>query len=222
MEKDPFDVLGVQHGADTAVVTAAYKALCKKYHPDLNPDDKEAAKKMQEINDAYTAIKKGDYESEEYYHPERKAPEQGAQSTQSAFQNPGYQQYQTGYGNPYINVDPYLNNNPPQGPNDPGKGGKGKKVWYYNGVEMPLWKALLHQAWDRWLSQLLLYVLVPLLIIFILFKVFTGHGLGGEAKKSKDDIQKSLTQKEAMVALPESIPQITAPDGNTYDVILTR
>ena len=60
MFKDPYDVLGVPKGASLDEVTKAYRKLAKKYHPDLNPGDAEAARKMSEINEAYDRIKRGD------------------------------------------------------------------------------------------------------------------------------------------------------------------
>ena len=57
MAKDPYSVLGVSPGASDDEVTKAYRKLAKKYHPDLNPGDEEAARKMSEINDAYEQIK---------------------------------------------------------------------------------------------------------------------------------------------------------------------
>lgn len=63
MYQDPYKVLGLSPGASDEEVTKAYRKLAKKYHPDLNPDDKEAAKKMSEINAAYEQIKNGDTSS---------------------------------------------------------------------------------------------------------------------------------------------------------------
>ena len=60
MYQDPYKVLGLSPGASDEEVTKAYRKLAKKYHPDLNPNDKEAAKKMSEINAAYEQIKNGD------------------------------------------------------------------------------------------------------------------------------------------------------------------
>ncbi len=54
---DPYKVLGVSPDATDEEVKKAYRLLAKKYHPDLNPGDAAAAKKMQEINAAYEQIK---------------------------------------------------------------------------------------------------------------------------------------------------------------------
>ena len=58
--RDPYEVLGVPRGASDEEVTKAYRKLAKQYHPDLNPGDTEAARKMSEVNEAYDRIKKGD------------------------------------------------------------------------------------------------------------------------------------------------------------------
>ena len=56
---DPYRVLGLSPGASKDEVTKAYRKLAKKYHPDLNPGDEEAAKKMAEVNAAYDSIMNG-------------------------------------------------------------------------------------------------------------------------------------------------------------------
>ena len=59
MITNPYRVLGVPDGASEEECAKAYKKLAKKYHPDLNPNDKEAERKMAEINSAYDQIKNG-------------------------------------------------------------------------------------------------------------------------------------------------------------------
>ena len=57
MARDPYSVLGVSPDASDEEITKAYRKLAKKYHPDLNPGDEEAAKHMAEVNEAYEKIK---------------------------------------------------------------------------------------------------------------------------------------------------------------------
>lgn len=57
MIDDPYKILGVSRDATDEEIKRAYRQLAKKYHPDRNPGDAEAAKKMQQVNAAYEQIK---------------------------------------------------------------------------------------------------------------------------------------------------------------------
>lgn len=67
MIDDPYKVLGVSRDASDEEIKKAYRRLAKKYHPDLNPGDAEAARKMQEVNAAYEQIKEPEKASQSGY-----------------------------------------------------------------------------------------------------------------------------------------------------------
>lgn len=51
-KRDLYEVLGIEKGASDEDIKKAYRKLAKKYHPDLNPGDKEAEEKFKEVNEA--------------------------------------------------------------------------------------------------------------------------------------------------------------------------
>lgn len=55
--KDYYQILGVSKSAPKEEISKAYKKLARKYHPDLNPDDKNAENKFKEVNEAYEVLK---------------------------------------------------------------------------------------------------------------------------------------------------------------------
>lgn len=54
--KDYYEILNVSRDASQDEIKSAYRKLAKKYHPDLNPNDKEAEQKFKEINEAYEIL----------------------------------------------------------------------------------------------------------------------------------------------------------------------
>ena len=75
-KRDYYEVLGVQKDATDDMLKKAYRKLAKKYHPDVNPGNAEAAEKFKEASEAYTVL--SDHEkraSADMPHLSRAAPD---------------------------------------------------------------------------------------------------------------------------------------------------
>ncbi len=59
-KRDYYEVLGVDKNADDAALKKAFRQLAKKYHPDMNPGDKEAEQKFKEVQEAYAVLSDAD------------------------------------------------------------------------------------------------------------------------------------------------------------------
>lgn len=90
--RDPYEVLGIQRGASDDEIKKAYRAQCKRWHPDLNPNDPTAEEHFKEVQAAYDAITKG----------ETGGPQTGGYG---GYQS-GYSQQQNGYGD-FGGFDPF-------------------------------------------------------------------------------------------------------------------
>ena len=56
-ERDYYEILGVNKGANADEIKKSFRKLAMQYHPDRNPNDKEAEAKFKEINEAYEVLK---------------------------------------------------------------------------------------------------------------------------------------------------------------------
>ena len=75
MAKDYYKILGVDKNASADDIKKAYRTLVKKYHPDLHPNDKEAAEKFKEINEANEVL--SDDKKRKQYDFEQEHPNMG-------------------------------------------------------------------------------------------------------------------------------------------------
>ena len=55
-KRDYYEVLGIGRNADAKEIKKAYRKLAKKYHPDMNPGDKQAEQKFKEVTEAYNVL----------------------------------------------------------------------------------------------------------------------------------------------------------------------
>ena len=54
--KDYYDMLGVHKNANDEEIKRAYRKLAMKFHPDRNPNKKDAEERFKEINEAYAVL----------------------------------------------------------------------------------------------------------------------------------------------------------------------
>ena len=54
--RDYYKTLGVERGASESEIKSAYRKLARKYHPDVNPNNKEAETRFKQINEAYQVL----------------------------------------------------------------------------------------------------------------------------------------------------------------------
>lgn len=90
---DPYKVLGISPGASQDEIKKAYRKKAKECHPDLHPNDPEAARKMNEINEAYDMLQNpAKYKAKQ--EQEQRRYQYQSQYNQTSRQNHSYGQYQ--------------------------------------------------------------------------------------------------------------------------------
>lgn len=106
--RDPYEVLGIAHGASDDEIKKAYRAKCKRWHPDLNPGDPTAEEHFKEVQAAYDAITKGDTGPQgggnpygAYY------GQQGGYGSQQSYGQQGYRQQTYGGFDGFEGFDPF-------------------------------------------------------------------------------------------------------------------
>ena len=98
---DYYKILGVDKTATTDTIKKAYRKLARKHHPDLNPNDKEANKKFQQINEANEVLsdpekrKKYDQYGKDWKHAEEFEKQK---QSQRQYSNQGGQMFAGEYG----------------------------------------------------------------------------------------------------------------------------
>jgi curved DNA-binding protein len=96
---DYYKILGINKKATENDIKKAYRKMARKYHPDLNPDDKEAERKFKEINEANEVLsnpenrKKYDKYGKDWKHAEEFEKAQQQQQYQSSRRQRGSAQY---------------------------------------------------------------------------------------------------------------------------------
>ncbi|MES3018036.1 MAG: J domain-containing protein [Bacteroidota bacterium] len=99
---DYYQALGITKSASDKDIKAAYRKMARKYHPDVNPNDKDAQKKFQDINEANEVLsdpekrKKYDQFGKDWKHADQF--QAGQQSQQRQQQSRGQQDFGGGFG----------------------------------------------------------------------------------------------------------------------------
>src|SRR4029078_8988489 len=99
---DYYQVLGVNKNATEEEIKKAYRKLARKYHPDLNPNDKEANKKFQQINEANEVLsdpekrKKYDQYGKDWKHAEEFEKARQQQQRQRQYSSGGSESFLEG------------------------------------------------------------------------------------------------------------------------------
>jgi curved DNA-binding protein len=102
---DYYKILGLDKGASAEDVKKAYRKLARKYHPDVNPNNKEAHKRFQEINEANEVLsdpekrKKYDQYGKDWKHAEEFEKARQQQQRQRTYSGGGEEYFGGGEGN---------------------------------------------------------------------------------------------------------------------------
>lgn len=97
--KEYYKMLGVNEGSTKDEIKKAFKKLARKYHPDLNPNNKEAEEKFKKLSEAYNVLsddeKRKEYDSGEFKFSDNQQP---------GHQKPFYYESQSGDASKYQDI----------------------------------------------------------------------------------------------------------------------
>lgn len=93
---DPYQVLGIQRGASEDEIKKAYRTQCKRWHPDLNPNDPTAEEHFKQVQEAYDTIMKGGGSAQQSAYGG--AGSYGAYNRQNGYGESGYAEYNDPFG----------------------------------------------------------------------------------------------------------------------------
>lgn len=125
--KDYYSILGVSKTASVDEIKQAFRKLARKYHPDVNPNNKEAEARFKEVSEAYEVL--SDREKRQKYDQFGQYWQQAGQGSSGGSVNVGFDNFEFGQ---YNSFDEFINELLGRfGSSNPGSSGAGRQSYTY-------------------------------------------------------------------------------------------